>query len=139
VPLVTFKKGEKFDVDLTMGQDESNWFLQIAEDHVPAAAGALSDRQRGFLNALAARLNSVDWQLSSAERLEIEKATELQGLFHDVRAKQGLPLREALQAVHVSFLDQTFSLQVGLLLIRLERPFALRRLREVSEQRPLAA
>jgi dihydroorotase len=139
VPLVTFKKGERFDVDLTMGQDESNWFLQIAEDHVPAAADALSDRQRGFLNALAARLNSVEWQLSSAERLEIEKAIELQGLFHDVRAKQGLPLREALQAVHVSFLDQTFSLQVGLLLIRLERPFALRRLREVSERRPLAA
>lgn len=139
VPVITFKNGERFDVDLELGRDESNWFLQIAEDHLPSAAGALSDRQRSFLDALAARLASVEWQLSSAERLDVEKALELQGIFHDVRARNGLPLKDALRAVYASFLDQTFTMQVGLLLIRLERPFALRRLREVSEQRPLAA
>ena len=53
VPLITFKNGKRFDADMAMGQDESNWFLQIAEDHVPAAAAALSERQRGFLDALA--------------------------------------------------------------------------------------
>ena len=35
VPVLTFKNGKRFDADLAMGQEESNWFLQIAEDHVP--------------------------------------------------------------------------------------------------------
>jgi dihydroorotase len=139
VPLITFKSGERFDADLAMGQEESNWFLQFAEDHVPAAADALTERQRGFLDALAANLALVEWELASAERLDIEKALELQGIFHHVRAKQELPLKDALRAVYASFLDQTFTMQIGLLLIRLERPFALRRLRDVSRQRTLAA
>jgi dihydroorotase len=139
VPLKTFKRGEQFDVDMAKGQEESNWFLQIAEDHVPAAAGRLSDRQRGFLSSLAASLATVDWELSSAERLDVEKALELQDIFHRVRAKQGLPLRNALRAVYASFLDQTFTMQIGLLLLRLERPFALKRLREVADERTMAA
>jgi dihydroorotase len=122
-----------------MGQEESNWFLQIAEDHVPSAAAALTDRQRGFLNALAASLSSVSWELSSAERLDIEKALELQDIFHQVRAQQGLSLKDALRSVYASFLDQNFTMQIGLLLLRLERPFALQRLRDVSGQRPMAA
>ena len=40
VPVITFKNGKRFDADMAMGQDESNWFLQIAEDHVPSAAGS---------------------------------------------------------------------------------------------------
>jgi dihydroorotase len=139
VPLKTFKRGEQFDADMAKGQEESNWFLQIAEDHVPAAAGRLSDRQRGFLSSLAASLATVDWELSSAERLDVEKALELQDIFHRVRAKQGLPLRDALRAVYASFLDQTFTMQIGLLLLRLERPFALKRLREVADERTMAA
>ena len=53
--------------------------------------------------------------------------------------KQGLPLKEALQAVYASFLDQTFTMQIGLLLVRLEQPFAIGRLRDVSGKRPIAA
>jgi dihydroorotase len=139
VPVLTYKNGKRFEADLALGQEESNWFLQIAEDHVPAAAATLTDRQRGFLNALAASLSSVDWELSSAERLDIEKALELQDIFHQVRAKQGLPLKDALRSVYVSFLDQSFTMQIGLLLLRLERPFAIQRLRDVSGQRPMAA
>jgi dihydroorotase len=139
VPLITFKNGKRFEADLAMGQEESNWFLQIAEDHVPAAAAALSERQRSFLNALAANLSSVTWELSSAERLDIEKALDLQDIFHQVRTKQGLPLKDALRAVYASFLDQTFTMQIGLLLLRLEQPFAIGRLRDVSGQRPMAA
>lgn len=139
VPLTTFKNGEQFAADLEMGQEESNWFLQIAEDHVPSAAAALTAQQRAFLDALAGRLSKTDWELASAERLDIQKALELQDLFHQVRAQHGLPLRDALRAVYASFLDQSFTMQIGLLLIRLERPFALQRLRDVSQQRPLAA
>jgi dihydroorotase len=139
VPLVSFKKAKRFDADMTMGQDESNWFLQIAEDHVPAAAGELSERQRAFLNSLAAALSSTAWEVTSAERLDIEKALELQEMFHQARAQHGLALKDALKAVYSSFLDQNFTMQVGLLLVRLEQPFAVARLRDVSKKRPLAA
>jgi dihydroorotase len=139
VPLRTFKRGEPFVADMARGQDESNWFLQIAEDHVPAAAQRLSDRQRGYLAALAERLSEVDWELSSAERLDIDKALELQDIFHKLRAKQGLPLKDALRAVYACFLDQAFSMQIGLLLLRLERPFALRRLCDVAGAKIMAA
>jgi dihydroorotase len=139
VPLMTFKRGEQFDVDMAKGQDERNWFLQIAEDHVPAAAERLSDRQRGFLGSLAVTLSTVDWELSSAERLDVEKALELQDIFHRIRATQGLPLGDALRALYASFLDQSFTMQIGLLLLRLERPFALKRLRDVADQRTMAA
>jgi dihydroorotase len=139
VPLMTFKAGKRFDADVTMGQAESNWFLQIAEDHVPALAAKLSERQRNFLDVLATSLSSTTWETSSAERLDIEKAIELQDMFHQVRTKQGLPLKDALKAVYSSFLDQTFTMQIGLLLVRLEQPFAVGRMRDVSSNRPIAA
>ena len=53
-------------------------------------------------------------------------------MFHQLRAEQGLPLKDALRAVYASFLDQTFTMQIGLLLVRLEQPFAIGRLRDVS-------
>ena len=139
IPLMAFKNGKRFDADLAMAQEESNWFLQIAEDHVPSAASGLSERQRGFLAALAGVLSTTSWELASAERLDIEKALELQETFHQVRAKLRLPLKEALRAVYVSFLDQNFTMQIGLLLLRLEQPFVIGRLRDVSGQRPMAA
>src|SRR5262249_53554868 len=138
VPLITFKNGKRFDADVSMAQEESNWFLQFAEDHVPAAASHLSERQRNFLAALAASLSTADWELASAERLDIDKALELQDTFHQVRARHGLPLKEALRAVYGSFLDQNFTMQIGLLLLRLEQPFALARLRDVAK-RPMGA
>jgi hypothetical protein len=36
-------------------------------------------------------------------------------------------------------MDNHFTMQVGLLLLRLERPFALQRLRDVAGQRSMAA
>lgn len=138
-PVITFKAGKRFDANMAMGRDESNWFLQIAEDHIPERAGALSATQRAFLNSLASRLSSTTWEVSNAERLDIEKALELQDMFHSERAVHRLPLRDALQAVYASFLDQPFTMQIGLLLVRLERAFALNRLRDVSSKRPLAA
>jgi dihydroorotase len=139
VPLITFKNGVRFDVDLAMAQAERNWFLQIAEDHLPEAARALSESQRTFLNALAARLAATSWEVSSAERLDIDRALDLQDIFHATRAERGLSLKDALRAVYASFLDEPFTMQVGLLLVRLEQPFAVGRLRDVSGLRPMAA
>jgi dihydroorotase len=138
-PLITFKAGKRFDANMTMGQEESNWFLQIAEDHVPERANALSAAQRNFLSSLASQLSATTWEVSNAERLDIEKALQLQDMFHHEREVHGLPLKAALHAVYASFLDQPFTMQVGLLLVRLEQPFAIERLRHVSGKRPLAA
>ena len=82
-PLITFKNGKRFDADMTMGQDESNWFLQIAEDHIPERAGTLSERQREFLEC-ARRSAVIDLLggIVTPERLDIEKALELQDMFH---------------------------------------------------------
>ena len=139
VPVFTLKGGQRFDCDLAMGQEESNWFLQFAEDHVPPAAAALSPAQRHFLSDLAATLSGTSWELASAERLDFEKALELQAIFHKVRGQHGLAMKHALRAVFDSFLDQPFTMQVGLLLLRLDQPFAIERMRQISSQRPLAA
>ncbi len=40
VPVITFKNGKRFDATWRGRQEESNWFLQIAEDHVPAKAAS---------------------------------------------------------------------------------------------------
>jgi dihydroorotase len=138
-PLLTIKNGKRFDADMMMGEDESNWFLQIAEDHVPVAAERLSDRQRIFLASLVAELSCTTWEVTSAEHLDIEKALELQDMFHRVRVQHGLALKDALKAVYSSFLDQPFTMQIGLLFVRLEQPFALARLRDVAKARPIAA
>ncbi len=139
VPILTFKAGKRFEANMTLGQDESNWFLQIAEDHVPSAAQVLSSGQREFLSALVEALGPATWDLSSAERLDIERALELQDLFHATRIKQDLSLHEALEALYACFLDNQFTMQVGLLLVRLEPDFVKSRFREVAGARPLAA
>jgi dihydroorotase len=131
-PVATFKNGRRIEVDLNRAQDESNWFLQIAEDHIPAAASRLTGLHLSFLNALATALGKIDWELGSGERLDIEKAIELQEVFHRVRHEQAIPLRDALLSVYDCFMDKRFTMQIGLLLIRLERPFALARLREIA-------
>lgn len=132
VPYMTFKRGKRFNADMTRGQDEANWFLRIAEDHIPAAAETLSDPQRAFLGELGLALARTDWELSSAERLDIPKALELQQIFHSVREKSGVSLRDGLRAVYDSFVDNKFTMQIGLFLMRIERPFALSRMAEVA-------
>lgn len=138
-PVIAFKGGRRFDTDMTRGQSEANWFLQFAEDHVPDAAAQLSLRQIVFLRQLADALSQTDWQLASAERLDIGQALALQALFHTVRQRSGLPLRDCLFAVYDCFLDSRFPMQIGLFLLRLERSFALSRLRDVTSRAPVAA
>lgn len=139
VPVMAFKDGRRFDSDLVRCKDERNWFWQIEESHVPAAAGRLSALQREFLGSLAGALGGIAWELVSGETLDLDKATELQEAFHAARRKHSLPLAGALTAVYDSFLERPFPMQIGLFLIRLERPLALARLAEVSGRRSIAA
>ena len=133
VPVMAFKNGVRYDSDMERCRDERNWFWQLAEDAVPAAAGALDGSQRRFLGALAAELEGHDWRIESAERLDIFAATELQDRFHKIRAECGLGLGDALYAVYNSFLDNPFTMQIGLFLFRLDKAFAVERMRRVAE------
>jgi dihydroorotase len=133
-PVMAFKAGRRFDSDLMRCRDERNWFMQIADDHLPQTAASLSNAQTAFLGTLGAALEDVRWEIGRPEDLDLERATELQEIFHRVRRQRGLPLREALQAVFDSFLDHPFTMQIGLFLLRLERPFALARLNAVAQR-----
>jgi dihydroorotase len=139
VPIMAFKNGRRIDCDFARGLNESNWFLQIAEDHVPEKAASFGPAQIRFLGALADALAATTWELSSAERLDLPKAVELQGIFRRVLQHSDLPLRAAMDALYGCFLDQPFTMQIGLLIMRLDRTFMLSRLREVTACRPLAA
>lgn len=132
VPVMAFKNGVRHNTDLMRCRDEKNWFWQVSEDMVPKRASVLDSRQREFLAALAARLEPETWRIESAERLDIYAAINLQDLFHEVRDRVGLPLRDALEAVYASFLTSPFTMQIGLFLFRLDKDFAIERLRTVS-------
>jgi dihydroorotase len=117
----------------------SNWFLQIAEDHIPEVANTLSQTQKLFLRNLLQSIQNSTWELSSAERLDIDRALELQDMFHATRLKQGISLHDALAALYACFLDDPFTMQVGLLLIRLEPSFVKTRLNDVARENSRAA
>jgi dihydroorotase len=138
-PVMAFKNGRRFDSDMTLCRDERNWFMQIADDHLPAAVAKLGSAQTRFLGALGDALEATDWEVGTPQQLDLEKATELQDIFHRVRRQHGLPLRDALNATFDSFLDHPFTMQVGLFLLRQERQFALERLRAVAAPRHAAA
>ena len=138
VPVAVFKHGRQHPIDLARCQDERNWLLQIADDHVPEAARTLGARELRFLRALREALERCDWAYD-LEHLDLRKAHELRAVFDAVRATQGMPLREALLAVYAPFLDHPFTMQVGLFLLHLERPFLLQRLDEVTQSEGVPA
>jgi dihydroorotase len=137
-PVMTFKNGVRVDADLERCQDEANWFMQIIDERWPAAAHTFSDRQRAFLRVLVPELEGIDWHLESAKQQDIRTATRLQGAVHVAKDRTGLNLGEALATVYGSFIEQPFSIQVGLFLLRIERGFALERMREISASSAVA-
>lgn len=137
-PVMAFKAGRRFDCDLDRCQDERNWMMIVGEE-VPEAANRLTSRQRAFLAGFAAGLTGLDWDAGAQERLDLAKAARVKTLFDEARGQHGLNVKEALSAVYDAFIDRGFSIQIGLFLMRMERDFALGRLRQVAEARPLAA
>jgi dihydroorotase len=138
VPVMVFKDGARHEINLERCQDEKNWLLQIADDHVPDAAAGLTARQLSFLRALRHALEGVEWTYN-LDDLDLAKAHELRRLFDGVRAQQGIPMRDALLAAFASVLDSPFTMQIGLFLLHLERGFLLARLDEVTERTSIAA
>ena len=131
-PVMTFKHGVRLDADLLRCQDEANWFMSIDEERAPATAAGFTAAQQAFLRALVVELEPIDWHLESAQRQDIRKATQLQAAVRAAMAHAGLDLRSALAALYGSFVERPFAIQSGLFLLRIERPFALERLRAIA-------
>ena len=130
-PVMTFKGGKRYDVDLEWAQEEKNWLMQISEDNIPAGANSLDARQKDFLERLALSLESLDWNPTP---IDLVLAEEISDRFHRTRDSIGVPMKDALLAVYECFLEEPFTYQIGLFLFRLQKPFALERMRAVAEK-----
>ena len=138
-PIMAFKSGERIDCDMQRCQDEKNWLIQIADDHEPEGVARLTAAQRSFLGALAGKLAPINWDEFSVSTLDYDKSLVLQAAFHQARQEQNIPLRDALIAVFDLFLDHRFTMQIGLFLLRLDRTFALDRMRKVASTQRMVA
>jgi len=98
-----------------------------------------TQQQRDFLDALASKLSAIPWDVVSVENFDYDKALTLQSAFHQVRLQLNVPMREALTALFDCFLDSPFSIQVGLFMLRLDRKFALERMRSIAGSRRMVA
>ena len=129
IPLMTFKNGQRYDADLNLAHDQRNWYWHIAEDKLPDVAEALGREQREFLTGLARALETVDWD---GDEIDLIAANKLHDCFYRTRDEVGIPLKDALLSVHNIFFDDPFTYQVGLLLMRTRKQFALERMRSVA-------
>jgi dihydroorotase len=120
-PVMTFKRGRRFDCDPAVAQQEANWRIVPAIETVPAATAEFDAAQRAFLGRLRQRLVDAPWEGEVLTRV-----------WQEVREEVGVPLRDAARAVVTSLLDPPFSVQVGWLLKKFERGFVLRRLDAIA-------
>lgn len=139
VPTMVFKEGQGYDCDLQRCQDERNWFPVVLEDRMPEAARRLSKAQFEFLHSLLRRLSTIEWEVPAPGTVDLDKAEELQGVFHEVRMSLPISLHDALKAVYDCFIEEPFTVQISLFLLRMERSFALGRIEEVTAMGKVAA
>jgi dihydroorotase len=137
VPTLAFKGGKQIKVDLARGEQESNWFMQVMEDDIPSVARELSRAQRDFLKDLHAALSSIEWVGYNGKLLNAKFAYQLQDIFNRVQQEHALSLRDGLRAVYDCFLEQPFTVQIGLFLTRLDQSFVLGRIKAVADQKAL--
>ena len=136
VPVMAFKRGVRYDCDVTLARDERNWLPMIDEDVIPQRAETLEPAQLSFLHTLAVELKELSWDET---KVDLNAATKVQESFHAIQSKLGLPLADALTATYKCFLEEPFTYQIGLFLTRLEHDFALNRLQQVGGGSRVAA
>jgi dihydroorotase len=139
MPEMVFKAGRRIDCDFERSQAEGNWFMQIAEDHIPEQAEQVTGTQRAFLRVLAAALADVEWRGLTGKQLDMNEAYRLQAVFFEAVKVHPISLRDGLQAVFSSFLDFPFTVQIGLFLARLDKRFAIERLKAVANAQSAVA
>lgn len=136
VPVMAFKKGVRYDCDETLARDERNWLPMIDEGTIPQRAEDLDSAQLTFLDSLLPELASLKWDETT---VDLEVATRVQRCFYQTQKTHGLSLADALTATYKCFLEEPFTYQIGLFLTRLQRDFALERIKQVAGGRKAAA
>ena len=129
LPVMAFKRGVRYDCDVTLARNERNWLPMMDEDVIPQRAATLEPAQKAFLDTLAADLARLNWD---ATTVDLDVATRVQECFFGTRDKVGLPLADALTATYKCFLEEPFTYQIGLFLTRIERGFAIDRIQQVG-------
>ena len=129
VPVMAFKRGVRYDCDVTLARNERNWLPMIDEDVIPQRAATLVPGQKAFLDALAADLGPLTWDHTT---VDLDVATRVQQCFYGTCDKVGLPLADALTATYKCFLEEPFTYQIGLFLTRIEPGFAINRIQQVG-------
>ena len=130
VPIMAFKHGVRYDSNLASAQEDRNWILEVSEDAPPKAALGMSKQEKTFLKSLVDSLDADQWD---AEDINLHAATAVQERVYAVQEANDLPLGDALKSVYRCFLEEPFTYQIGLFLTRMDRTFALDRLRQVAE------
>ena len=129
LPVMAFKRGVRYDCDVTLARNERNWLPMIDEDVIPQRAATLVPGQKTFLDTLAADLGQLKWDDT---KVDLDVAARVQECFHGTCDKVGLPLADALTATYKCFLEEPFTYQIGLFLTRIERGFAIDRIQQVG-------
>jgi lysyl-tRNA synthetase, class I len=95
--------------------------LVVQRNGVPAAADALDDAQRSYLEALAAALEGAEWSGEAVQAAIFVTAKE-----------RGLAAGRAFAALYLAFLGRLSGPRAGWLLAALERDFVLERVRAAA-------
>jgi dihydroorotase len=134
MPVMVFKDGRRHAIDMELAQEVENWAMQIATDHVPAAAASLSSLQKEFLRALSQTIGSVDWEAKefNSNTADAETGLEIHRRFHATQKAVGLPAREALRALFACLFDQPFTYQAAAAISHQPKSFIIERLTTVS-------
>ena len=138
VPTITFKNGElRLRPRALPGRAE---LADPDRGRSRARGHEAVDRPAGRVSRCACCEIGADyWDEFSVEKLDYGKSLLLQAAFHEARVQEGIALRDALTAVFESFLDNPFTMQIGLFLLRLDRSFALDRMRKIAGERRMVA
>ena len=140
VPVIAFKAGKRFDCDLGLGQDESNWFLQFAEDHVPRGGGwplwsaARIPRHSGhsFVSPPIGKCRKTNIS-TSTKRLKCRSCSTR--FVASTASPCGTPCSPPTTVSSIT----GSRCRSALLLVRLDKSFAVERLRQVAGKHPMAA
>ena len=97
--------------------------LEVRRDALPAEAAALDDAQRGYLAALAERVEAEHPGAGDA----------WQNAIFDAATEAGLDAKAAFAAIYLAFLGRTNGPRAGWLLASLDVAFVLERLREAAK------
>jgi lysyl-tRNA synthetase class 1 len=97
--------------------------LEVRRDALPADAAALDDAQRGYLAALADRVEAEHPGAGDA----------WQNAIFDAATEAGLDAKAAFAAIYLAFLGRTNGPRAGWLLASLDVAFVLERLREAAK------